>query len=948
MATKTKIILLALVTLGLFSGAKISLAAYGGNNSGGGYAGGNNEFIYRFVVPLSDFSYQLYRVESSTSSTEHEGDVAIEACINDTGEWGAGLCYTLNFGSAFGGQILGSADIPSEANDAFHYAVFQVRGRDYQTMNSFAVYGRKVSIDSFNSSESTVQVGAPFDVSWGTDLAFDGVNLFGPGYCPGTGAVGISGSITCTPTSAGTAELTLSAYGPGTSPVEQTITVNVLPAAKGTINVGTNLPNGAWSLSGAEAFSGSGIASSVAANAGTYTITPTHIDGYNESITSEPTQTLASGSTINFNIHYSAYSESSVGCSPNSQSISPEGTASFTAGGGSGAFSWIAPDANPSSGGNSSSFSASYAVSGDYTVTVTRGSSVDTCAVTVTPNPPPPPTPGNKTLTVSKIGNGTGTVTSSPAGINCGATCTNNFPNSQMVTLTATPSPGSTFIGWSGHCSGLSCSFQMSSDKSVTATFQTVFGYLDDVNCSIIGGWVFDPATPNSPATVKIFDGQLGSGSETLLYTDETPGLREDVNAAYNITGNHGFTITTPGSLFDSQVHSIYAYGVDSMGNNIQLYASPKNMQCSSPPTCSSVSPVGATVADNSTQRAYAYGVTSTTTLYFATWSADNGQDDLVWYEGNNGGSGTWYYDIDMSDHPGYGTVFSDVYMSNGLYTTVYCGGVNFNKVPASGITFTITYEPVAPSAPVISSISNQPCGTLTVNWTYNGADAQSFTVLRSATSGSGFAVIASNLAAAARSYIDTTAPADATSYYQVRVVTATAARTSTEASGFNVAALANLQNSSLTLYRVNGSAFNPSGTLADGDVLTFQIAVANNGCADANVTNITDTLSDNLSDPRNLLVDKGAGFVAGTISGTLPTITLNISGVKPPGNPNWVARFDATLTVDSGGSLEPLTSSGAINYTDALGVHVQPLNFSSLLISNDGTKVPDWREVAP
>jgi len=75
-------------------------------------------------------------------------------------------------------------------------------------------------------------------------------------------------------------------------------------------------------------------------------------------------------------------------------------------------------------------------------------------------------------LTVTKAGTGAGIVTSSPAGINCGATCSASFTNGASVTLTAAASSGSTFAGWSGACSGTStCSVSMTQARAVSATF---------------------------------------------------------------------------------------------------------------------------------------------------------------------------------------------------------------------------------------------------------------------------------------------------------------------------------------------------------------------------------------------------------------------------------------------------------------------------------------------
>ena len=77
------------------------------------------------------------------------------------------------------------------------------------------------------------------------------------------------------------------------------------------------------------------------------------------------------------------------------------------------------------------------------------------------------------TLTVTKLGAGSGTISSAPPGIaGCAATCSAGFAPGTVVTLTAAPTGGSTFVGWGGACAGTgSCIVDMSADQSVTAAF---------------------------------------------------------------------------------------------------------------------------------------------------------------------------------------------------------------------------------------------------------------------------------------------------------------------------------------------------------------------------------------------------------------------------------------------------------------------------------------------
>lgn len=90
------------------------------------------------------------------------------------------------------------------------------------------------------------------------------------------------------------------------------------------------------------------------------------------------------------------------------------------------------------------------------------------------------------TLTINKTGTGTGTVTSIPAGINCGADCSEDYAVSTEVTLTATADAPSTFTGWSGAgCTGTgNCVVTMDAAKAVTASFtQNVH------SISLVSGW---------------------------------------------------------------------------------------------------------------------------------------------------------------------------------------------------------------------------------------------------------------------------------------------------------------------------------------------------------------------------------------------------------------------------------------------------------------------------
>jgi hypothetical protein len=77
------------------------------------------------------------------------------------------------------------------------------------------------------------------------------------------------------------------------------------------------------------------------------------------------------------------------------------------------------------------------------------------------------------TLTVTKSGKGSGKVTSSPAGISCGSTCSHSYTYGSSVKLAAKSATGSAFAGWSGACTGkATCTVSMTTARSVQASFR--------------------------------------------------------------------------------------------------------------------------------------------------------------------------------------------------------------------------------------------------------------------------------------------------------------------------------------------------------------------------------------------------------------------------------------------------------------------------------------------
>jgi len=200
-------------------------------------------------------------------------------------------------------------------------------------------------------------------------------------------------------------------------------------------------------------------------------------------------------------------------------------------------------------------------------------------------------------LSVSKAGTGAGTVTSSPAGINCGADCTEPYTNGTSVTLTATPTAGSTFAGWSGGgCTGTgTCTVSITAAISVTATFTLNTYPLGVTKAGTGAGTV-----TSSPAGISCggtCSANFGHGTTVTLTAAPTTGssFAGWSGAGCSGTGTCAVTVTAAASVTATFTLNTYPLTVTKGGTGYAtITSSPAGISCGA--TCSASFGHGTTV----------------------------------------------------------------------------------------------------------------------------------------------------------------------------------------------------------------------------------------------------------------------------------------------------------------------------------------------------------------
>ncbi len=184
--------------------------------------------------------------------------------------------------------------------------------------------------------------------------------------------------------------------------------------------------------------------------------------------------------------------------------------------------------ATPTAGSTFAGWSGPCSGTGSCTVSMSTAQSVSATFNVAAPT--------TYALNISKVGNGT--VTTSPAGINCGATCSASFTTNSMVAISAAPAIGYNFTGWTGDCAGTgsTCNIQMLTNRNVTANFATLpvistlvtpTDFNDDGKSDILF------RNTSTGQVYRIFMNGLTAGSGAIAYTEP--------NTAWKIVGDADF-----------------------------------------------------------------------------------------------------------------------------------------------------------------------------------------------------------------------------------------------------------------------------------------------------------------------------------------------------------------------------------------------------------------------
>lgn len=157
-------------------------------------------------------------------------------------------------------------------------------------------------------------------------------------------------------------------------------------------------------------------------------------------------------------------------------------------------------------------------------------------------NPGQTPAASRVELSVSVVGSGS--VTSTPAGITCGAQCSAAFDAGSVVTLSAAPASGFTFVGWGGACAGSgACEVTLSAGQRVSAQFNAV-----------------TPTPPTPTPNPSGFVTPIGIPTPDFGITEQAPTVPVPWDATHTTSAGRQFIYVCPSCANSTDTGNPFGY----------------------------------------------------------------------------------------------------------------------------------------------------------------------------------------------------------------------------------------------------------------------------------------------------------------------------------------------------------------------------------------------------
>ncbi|MBU6320977.1 MAG: hypothetical protein KGI78_00755 [Patescibacteria group bacterium] len=174
-----------------------------------------------------------------------------------------------------------------------------------------------------------------------------------------------------------------------------------------------------------------------------------------------------------------------------------------------------------------------------------------------------------------------------------------------------------------------------------------VTGNFESANCSALTGWAFDGNSSSASIDVQVYtQGSCGVGCSCIgacnyIGQYSTDVYRGDVNSAFGISGNHGFSIPLPDAFKDGGTYQVNVYGVaaDNSGRR-SIGNDPLTVSgCTVPPTVSLTADGQSSLALTSPGQNYtlAWSSAHATSCTMTDNRTDGYPDDAPWNAGLSG-----------------------------------------------------------------------------------------------------------------------------------------------------------------------------------------------------------------------------------------------------------------------------------------------------------------------